>query len=599
MVSTPRILSLPLLLVLIGAAGPKLSFAQGPASDPGGGPPPPREAGPAGLPLVDPAFQSVADSVTTVEPSALALEAFLLGTLRQSQGRYPEALREFRKAYEADSTQPDFPLELARTHFQAGQMDSALIWTRPAARLAPEAAEPLSLAGLCLIKLGRGNDAVETLRKAHVLDPADATVVMNLLSLLYNQSRFEEALGLVSPSLPPGLGIPAIYQRRAALEVRLGRREEALRDLAWVVRREPKLPEAESMLHRLCEEMGNPLSAAPLFEGILEDQPDLSRVRFHLCRILMTSDRWREAEPHLEILLRDTPADWQIHLQLGLLLFRDNRFEKAASEVQEAARLAPQEAEPLRWCWRVAMRLDRGEDALAASTRLLALAPDDLDARTFEALSLKRLSRNDDALAAAQSVLAADPRHRDAGLLVALILVEQGKHRAAAAQVRRSLETYPTDHDLRFQLGVALERAGAVDSSLAVFDQLIKEDPDDTRALNYAGYTCIDQGIRLKEAMKRIERALQLSPENPAFLDSYGWGWFRKGKKDKALKYLTRAAELAPGELAILKHLGQAQQAAGRPEEARVTFEKALQIEPDDTDLRRWLDRPNRPPERP
>jgi tetratricopeptide (TPR) repeat protein len=101
--------------------------------------------------------------------------------------------------------------------------------------------------------------------------------------------------------------------------------------------------------------------------------------------------------------------------------------------------------------------------------------------------------------------------------------------------------------------------------------------------------------VRLQEALGWVRRALELDPNNAAYLDSYGWGWYRLGEAKKALEPLARAAELVPGEVLILKHLGQVQEAAGERDAAMDTYRRALKIEPMDQELPVWLKRLENP----
>jgi len=48
---------------------------------------------------------------------------------------------------------------------------------------------------------------------------------------------------------------------------------------------------------------------------------------------------------------------------------------------------------------------------------------------------------------------------------------------------------------------------------------------------------------KLDEAIRLVNKALELEPENGAFLDSLGWAYFRKGDLNEAEKYLTMAAQ--------------------------------------------------------
>jgi len=65
-------------------------------------------------------------------------------------------------------------------------------------------------------------------------------------------------------------------------------------------------------------------------------------------------------------------------------------------------------------------------------------------------------------------------------------------------------------------------------------------------ALNALGYTLSDRTDRQREALRLIETALALEPENPAILDSMGWVLFKLGHAAEALGYLRDAAVAEP-----------------------------------------------------
>ena len=49
--------------------------------------------------------------------------------------------------------------------------------------------------------------------------------------------------------------------------------------------------------------------------------------------------------------------------------------------------------------------------------------------------------------------------------------------------------------------------------------------------------------IQVKEG-DNIERALKKEPQNPSYLDTYGWILYQKGDYAKAIKYLLDAEQL-------------------------------------------------------
>ncbi len=82
--------------------------------------------------------------------------------------------------------------------------------------------------------------------------------------------------------------------------------------------------------------------------------------------------------------------------------------------------------------------------------------------------------------------------------------------------------------------------------------------------------------MRLEEAQDFIKRAIQLEPENYAFLDSLGWVYFHENKLDEAERQLTRSLELSGKDPTIHDHLGDVYFKQGKTKEAISQWETSL-----------------------
>jgi len=78
--------------------------------------------------------------------------------------------------------------------------------------------------------------------------------------------------------------------------------------------------------------------------------------------------------------------------------------------------------------------------------------------------------------------------------------------------------------------------------------------------------------------MDMIRKALELVPDSAAYLDSLGWGYFKKGEYLKALKYIKQAYQKAPDDPVVTEHLAEVEEALGNKEEALKLYRKALEI---------------------
>jgi tetratricopeptide (TPR) repeat protein len=108
----------------------------------------------------------------------------------------------------------------------------------------------------------------------------------------------------------------------------------------------------------------------------------------------------------------------------------------------------------------------------------------------------------------------------------------------------------------------------------------IAEKPDFAAAYNALGYSFADRNIKLNEAIKLIEKALELSPNDHYMLDSLGWAHFRKGNLDKAIQYLQEAYNINP-DPEIAAHLGEVLWHKGQHERAKKIWNDAISVHPD------------------
>jgi tetratricopeptide (TPR) repeat protein len=100
-----------------------------------------------------------------------------------------------------------------------------------------------------------------------------------------------------------------------------------------------------------------------------------------------------------------------------------------------------------------------------------------------------------------------------------------------------------------------------------------------------------EQNAQLDEAEDAIKRALQLDPDNAAYLDSMGWVQYRQGKYDQALESLNRAIENLPREdPVIFEHLGDVYLKLNRISRALESWQKAKTLDPSNKDLAAKID---------
>ncbi|MGH6977187.1 MAG: tetratricopeptide repeat protein, partial [Stellaceae bacterium] len=228
---------------------------------------------------------------------------------------------------------------------------------------------------------------------------------------------------------------------------------------------------------------------------------------------------------------------------------------------------------------------DQPEEALALYRRVDAASPYSWTARMRIALTLDTLSRTDEALKMFE-MLAAEQTMRPAPLIeLGDILRSHSRFTEAIGAYDRALARIPKpqadDWRVFYSRGVSYERSGQWPRADADLQRALKLRPEQPLVLNYLGYTWIDKGEKVPEAVKMIKRAVALRPNDGYIVDSLGWAYFRLGDYAQATETLEHAIELVPEDPTINDHLGDAYWRSGREAEARYHWQRALQFKPE------------------
>ncbi len=133
---------------------------------------------------------------------------------------------------------------------------------------------------------------------------------------------------------------------------------------------------------------------------------------------------------------------------------------------------------------------------------------------------------------------------------------------------------------LYYMRGIARHARDNWSGAKADFRAAIAIDPERAEVLNFLGYSLVERGEALDEALDMIERAVRAQPDNGAIVDSLGWAQFKLGQYKDAVGHLERAAELEPVDPIVNDHLGDGYWAVGRLTEARFQWQRALSFEP-------------------
>jgi tetratricopeptide (TPR) repeat protein len=229
------------------------------------------------------------------------------------------------------------------------------------------------------------------------------------------------------------------------------------------------------------------------------------------------------------------------------------------------------------------------ELAINIYDRVPASSPMQRNAKIQRAIGLDTLDRTDEAKVALEKLIEENPGDQEA--ITALGNLQRGRKQFAECGETYSKgidaigKTEKSNWVIYYFRGICFERSKQWPKAEADMQKALELSPEQPLVLNYLGYSWIDQGMKLDEGMKMIQRAVEQRADDGYIVDSLGWAYYRIGNYEEAVKNLEHAVELKPEDPTINDHLGDAYWKIGRTLEARFQWSHARDLKPEPDEL--------------
>ena len=304
--------------------------------------------------------------------------------------------------------------------------------------------------------------------------------------------------------------------------------------------------------------------AIPTYERAVELDPTQISPRENLARCYVATDQTDKAISALEGLIKANPVDAQAYETLAKLYESSGQPDKAIADYEQSLLINPNYVEGYENVTNLLVQQHQAEKAIP---------------------------------------ILADARKRFPGQPVFSFLLAMTLERAK--QHQPSLEMYETteteaqqampallDSRFYFEFGEAAEQGGLYDRAGTLLKKALALEDDGKRVAlmsNYLGYMWVDHNLNLEEGGDLIKRALEIDPDNGAYLDSLGWYYYRTNKFEDAVAELTKAiAATKPEDETVAEvygHLGDAYAKLNNTAKALEAWQKAADLDPKSSTL--------------
>ncbi len=314
-------------------------------------------------------------------------------------------------------------------------------------------------------------------------------------------------------------------------------------------------------------------------------------LRLSYARMLIQLGEYRAAQQQFGRLLEQDPQDWETLYSMALLDMEMESFEAAAERFQRLANVDERADESNYYLGFIYVQLDEPEQAISHYRQVRIGTQNFLAAQQQATFLSIQLGNLEEAHAHLSRLSRGQPRLEILfNTVESSALIQAGMPDKAEELLNRALNKYPNETDLLFARVLLADSKGDMESSERDLRQIILMKPDDSRALNHLGYMLANETERYEEALQLLERAIAVSPDDPAIIDSLGWAQYKLGRYEEALANLRRAYAAFPDD-EVASHVGEVLWVMGREEEAIAVWRNALESEPGSELIREAMDR--------
>ncbi len=496
------------------------------------------------------------EQIVKVEPKEID-DHILLGRLYALNKDLNKAQNEFKVALKIDPTSEDAVTNLAYLYNEEGDTNRAVAILNSIPDPA-RSAKLLAVIGSTYEQQKEYRKAISAYRQAITQDRDNLDAVRGLAQNLLNDGQMDAALEQFKLLAQADPSDAQIHLRMAEIYRRMGKfdlAQASLKKAETLVQDSLEIPYNQALIH---EAQGKYEEAAQGLQQIL--------------------DKTAKPDGNYAVSERNNRA---VFLErLGAIYREIGKTPQAIATFRKVVALGDDNAargyQQLIDTYRDAKQW---KEAMATAQEALGKMPNDRGLKLAVASQMADSGQGEAALTLVKGLMKGS---NDREMLLALAQMESRlKHwKEAEDYIARAdkLSTKPEEKDyVAFIAGSIFERQKKFELAEKMFRRVLANDPHSPMALNYLGYMLADRGVRLEEALGYIKRAVEIDPQNGAYLDSLGWAYFKLGRYDLAEENLARAAEKIRNDATVHDHLGDLYAKTGRTRLAASHWQRALE----------------------
>ncbi|MFN8369143.1 MAG: tetratricopeptide repeat protein [Bacteriovoracaceae bacterium] len=441
----------------------------------------------------------------------------------------------------------------------------------------------LLLAGV-YTALSQKDNARKTYRTVLANEPKNQDACVFLAKSLALDKSYNEAENLLSAceKRVKNEGIFSYYKGKISLEQ--GKRAQALRQFSDALKADPNFYQAVLAQGILYEEKEQYKEAITIYEKYLTRDSNNNLILARLVQLLFLTEKYVEVLPYAETLSQLDPSNLNLQVKLGILYSEIKKYDKAKATFKQILAEVPNSDKILYYLGALHQETNDLEDSLKYYNQIGKDSPLFLETNLQIAKILGALASQDSAgkrdsefLGFVSEMKEKFPDNKLDFVVIKANFYENKEDYKNAIKVLNEFQeqkNFLEEH--YYYLASLYEKTKMFDESFNLINKLLVKNPDNPNALNFLGFSLLEQDKDLPQAYNYISKAIKLKPDDGYIRDSLGWYYFKIGQYEQSLKELRAAREKIENDVVISKHLAVVLQALKKYNEAKKFYVEAL-----------------------
>ncbi|MED5267105.1 MAG: tetratricopeptide repeat protein [Candidatus Neomarinimicrobiota bacterium] len=476
-----------------------------------------------------------------------AIAHFMDGQLFMSQGNYSMAILEFQDALELDPMASTIIVSMAESYWKLGKARKSEELLFNALNLNPDDFEAREMLANQYIFQNKHDKAIEQYRVLAEISDEDPRYLIALAKLVLSQNNINESISLF---------IKAYEKDKSRIDI--------LEEAANLSLRSRQLDKARSLYKQLID----------------FDKNNAYYLSTYIDLIVMSGD-YINGIVALESLIDIEGETAERLSQLGILYYKMENIVKAKPLFIKLINMNHFDVTIMHFLSNIYLEESILDSAVIVANQIIFHHPS--DPRGYLDAALAELN-NENPLGAIKILEPVNKKFFNEFSIQYLLgssYQQLEEYDKATIVLRQSLKIYPESRGARHTLAIASDALNYWNESDSLYEGLIASDTNDVQALNNYSYSLVERNIHLNKALEMAKKAIELEPDNAAYLDTIGWIYYKMDNIDKALSFIRKSVELDNNNAIVLEHLGDVLIAKNQIQEAIIYYLKALDIDKD------------------